>query len=104
MDTQVDAQAGDVITVTERAERKARQLCEFQAKRAKAQAQVKRPESAPNTATELGRMDEARDTVSELRKLDPSLTVSGYLARSPARNFETSTIWAEALRRAELPA
>jgi adenylate cyclase len=54
--------------------------------------------------SELGRMDEARDTVMELRKLDPSLTVTGYLARSPARNFETSTIWAEALRRAELPA
>jgi adenylate cyclase len=55
-------------------------------------------------ASELGRMDEARDTVTELRKLDPSLTVSGYLARSPARNFETSRIWAEALRRAALPA
>ena len=55
-------------------------------------------------ASELGRMDEARDIVAELRELDPSLTVSGYLARSPARNFETSRIWAEALRRAELPA
>jgi tetratricopeptide (TPR) repeat protein len=54
--------------------------------------------------SELGRMDEARDTVRELRTLDPSLTVSGYLARSPARDFETATIWAEALRRAELPA
>jgi hypothetical protein len=49
-------------------------------------------------------MDEARDIVAELRELDPSLTVSGYLARSPARNFGTSRIWAEALRRAELPA
>jgi tetratricopeptide (TPR) repeat protein len=55
-------------------------------------------------ASELGRMVEARDSVAELRELDPSLTVSGYLARSPARNFETSRIWAEALRRAELPA
>ena len=55
-------------------------------------------------ASELGRMAEARDTVAELRQLDPSLTVSGYIARSPARNFETSMIWAEALRRAELPA
>ncbi len=54
--------------------------------------------------SELGRMEEARDTVTELRELDPSLTVSGYLARSPARDFETSTIWAEALRRAKLPA
>ena len=55
-------------------------------------------------ASELGRMEEARDAVIELRKLDPSLTVSGYLARSPARYFETGTIWAEALRKAELPA
>ena len=55
-------------------------------------------------ASELGRMVEARDSVAELRELDPSLTVSGYLARSPAKNFETSRIWAEALRRAELPA
>ena len=44
------------------------------------------------------------DTARELRKLDPSLTVSGYLARSPARNFETGAIWSEALRRADLPA
>ena len=55
-------------------------------------------------SSELGRMDEARNTVAELRELDPSLTVSGYLARSPARGFETSRIWAEALRRAKLPA
>jgi len=55
-------------------------------------------------SSELGRMDEARDTVAELRELDPALTVSGYLARSPARGFETSRIWAEALRRAKLPA
>ena len=55
-------------------------------------------------SSELGRMDEARDTVAELRELDPALTVSGYLARTPARGFETSRIWAEALRRAELPA
>ena len=54
-------------------------------------------------SAELGRMDDARDTVAELRELDPSLTVSGYLARSPARGFETSRRWAEALRKAELP-
>jgi adenylate cyclase len=55
-------------------------------------------------ASELGRMEEARAAVIELLKLDPTLTVSGYLARSPGRNFETGTIWAEALRRAKLPA
>jgi len=55
-------------------------------------------------ASELGRMDEARSTVAELRELDPTLTVSAYLARSPAKAFETGPIWAEALRRAALPA
>jgi adenylate cyclase len=55
-------------------------------------------------ASELGRMEEARAAVTELLKLDPTLTVSGYLARSPGRNFETGMIWAEALRRAKLPA
>ena len=55
-------------------------------------------------ASELGRMDEARSTVAELRQLDPTLTVSAYLARSPAKAFETGPIWAEALRRAALPA
>lgn len=55
-------------------------------------------------ASQLGRMEEARDAVAQLLRLDPSLTVSGYLARSPARNFETGMIWAEALRKAELPA
>jgi adenylate cyclase len=55
-------------------------------------------------ASELGRMDEARASVAELRKLDPTLTVSGYLARSPAGRYETGRIWAEALRRAGLPA
>jgi len=54
-------------------------------------------------SSELGQMTEAREAVAELRELDPSLTVSRYLARSPARDFETSAIWAEALRRAELP-
>jgi adenylate cyclase len=54
-------------------------------------------------SSELGRMDEARTSVAELRKLDPTLTVSGYLARSPAGRYETGRIWAEALRRAGLP-
>jgi uncharacterized protein YicC (UPF0701 family) len=44
-------------------ERKARQLREFQAKRAKALAQMRRSGSAPYPATELGRMYELEDTV-----------------------------------------
>ncbi len=55
-------------------------------------------------SSELGRFDEAHDSLAELRKLDPSLTVSGYLARSPAASYETGKIWSQALRRAGLPA
>lgn len=55
-------------------------------------------------ASELGRLDEARDSLAELRKLDPTLSVSGYLARSPAASYETGRIWSQALRRAGLPA
>jgi adenylate cyclase len=55
-------------------------------------------------SSELGRLDEANESLAELRKLDPSLSVSGYLARSPARAYETGRIWSQALRRAGLPA
>jgi len=55
-------------------------------------------------ASELRRLDEARESVAHLRKLDPSLTVSGYLARSPAAQYETGKVWSRALRRAGLPA
>ena len=55
-------------------------------------------------ASELGRLDEAREALAELRKLDPSLTVSRYLARSPAAQYETGRVWSQALRHAGLPA
>ena len=55
-------------------------------------------------SSELGRMDEARESVAALRRLDPSLTVGRYLARSPAAQYETGRAWAQALRRAGLPA
>jgi tetratricopeptide (TPR) repeat protein len=55
-------------------------------------------------SSELGRMDEARESLAELRQLDPSLTVSGYMDRSPAAPYETGKIWSQALRRAGLPA
>ena len=55
-------------------------------------------------SSELGRYDEAHESLAELRKLDPSLTVSGYLARSPAASYETGRTWSQALRRAGLPA
>jgi hypothetical protein len=44
-------------------ERKARQFREFQAKRAKAQAQTQRVGSAPYPANELGRMHELEDKI-----------------------------------------
>jgi class 3 adenylate cyclase/tetratricopeptide (TPR) repeat protein len=55
-------------------------------------------------SSELGRLDEAHESIAELRRLDPSLTVSGYLARSPAAQYETGRVWAKALHRAGLPA
>lgn len=55
-------------------------------------------------SSQLGRMDEARESVAALRKLDPSLTVGRYLARSPAAQYETGRVWSQALRRAGLPA
>jgi len=55
-------------------------------------------------SAELGLMEDARQAIADLRRLDPSLTVSGYRARSAARNYETGVIWSNALQRAGLPA
>ena len=52
---------------------------------------------------ELGRGDEARKTVQELMKLEPALTVTKYLQRSPASGYETGRIWSSALRNAGVP-
>lgn len=48
-------------------------------------------------------MEDAREAIADLRRLDPSLTVSGYRARSAAHNYETGVIWSRALERAGLP-
>ncbi len=45
----------------------------------------------------------AKETVRELLRLEPALTVSKYLERSPASGFETGRIWSEALRHAGMP-
>ena len=50
------------------------------------------------------RIDEARKVTAELMKLEPNLTVSGYLARHPAASFWTGQTWARALRLAGVPA
>lgn len=53
--------------------------------------------------SELGRIEEAEGTVRELLTLDPGLTVSSYLARSPAGDNEVRRRYADALHRAGLP-
>ena len=50
------------------------------------------------------RSEEAREMVAELMKLEPNLTVSGYLARHPAGCSLMGKVWGEALRRAGVPA
>jgi tetratricopeptide (TPR) repeat protein len=50
------------------------------------------------------RFEESREMVAELMKLEPNLTVSGYLARHPAACSSTGKVWGEALRRAGVPA
>lgn len=49
------------------------------------------------------RMDEARETVATLRRLEPNLTASLYLERNPSGAFPTGKVWAEALVAAGLP-
>jgi len=51
----------------------------------------------------LGRLASAREAMSELRALEPELTVSRYLARQPAGRHDIGREWAEALREAGLP-
>ena len=51
----------------------------------------------------LGRLVDARATVSELMRLEPRLTVTQYLERSPASAYETGRVWSEALRSAGVP-
>jgi adenylate cyclase len=50
------------------------------------------------------RIEEGREMVAALMKLEPNLTVGGYLARHPAGCSWTGKVWGEALRRAGVPA
>ncbi len=52
---------------------------------------------------ELGMEQDARESVEALLKLDPDLTVSSWLARTPSAPYETGKRWAASLRRAGLP-
>lgn len=52
---------------------------------------------------QLGRFDDARKSVQELMKLQPTLTVSGWLRSSPAADYPIGRAAAEVLRRAGVP-
>jgi tetratricopeptide (TPR) repeat protein len=52
---------------------------------------------------QLGLHDDARKTVSELLRLEPSLTISRYRQRHPSSGFETGKIWSNALQGAGVP-
>jgi adenylate cyclase len=52
---------------------------------------------------QLGRHEDARKSVAELRRLEPGLTVTKYLERSPSSAYETGRIWSRALGSAGLP-
>jgi hypothetical protein len=51
----------------------------------------------------LGKLDDARRTIAELLRLEPTLTVTKWLERSPTSGYETARVWSDALRRAGLP-
>lgn len=52
---------------------------------------------------QLGRHEEARKTVKELLRLEPTLTVSRWLERSPSSEYEIGKICAHALKEAGVP-
>jgi tetratricopeptide (TPR) repeat protein len=53
---------------------------------------------------QLGRVEEARRTVGELMRLEPSLTIAGWRERSPSSAYETGRLWAEVMQKAGVPA
>lgn len=52
---------------------------------------------------QLGRHDEARRTVQQLLRLEPSLTITRWRERSPSAEYDIGKEWAEALRHAGVP-
>jgi adenylate cyclase len=50
-----------------------------------------------------GQQDDARKTIAELLRIEPTLTVVNYLSRHPAADFETGKTWARALGEAGVP-
>ena len=52
---------------------------------------------------QTGREGEARRMVAELLSVEPSFTVSRFVARSPSTGYETGRIWAQTLHAAGVP-
>ena len=52
---------------------------------------------------QLGKVEQARQTVTQLLKLEPDLTVRGYLSRNPSARYATGEVWSSALQQAGLP-
>ncbi|MGI9510240.1 MAG: adenylate/guanylate cyclase domain-containing protein [Geminicoccaceae bacterium] len=52
---------------------------------------------------QLGQKEHARETLEQLLLLEPSLTVSKFLERSPAAGYETGDQWADIFKKAGLP-
>ena len=50
-----------------------------------------------------GDLAAARATAAELRRVEPNLTVAGYLRRNPSGMFETGRSWGDALKQAGIP-
>lgn len=51
----------------------------------------------------LGRNREARETAAHLMSMEPNLTVSGWLARSPAEPYQIGKDWANTLLKVGIP-
>lgn len=51
----------------------------------------------------LGNYEEARSSASHLLKLEPQLTIKGYLERSPSAGFATGKHWSKALLDSGIP-
>ena len=52
---------------------------------------------------QLRKYEDARKSVAELMKLEPTLTVHGYLERNPSAAYATGKMWSSALRDAGVP-
>jgi tetratricopeptide (TPR) repeat protein len=52
---------------------------------------------------QLGRHEDARKTAQELLKLEPTLTVSRWLERSPSASYSIGKEWAEVFREVGIP-